>query len=475
MATRKDQLAAVEFARRRVLGAVLRPDAANPDEAAPRPGRTLFGAAVVAIVALGVAAVVGFMNPKPQDDWRKGLISDGAGTSYVVVGGRLHQVANTTSARLILGPDLKASVQSDKALAPLKRDQGPAVGIPNIPETPPKPADVALRDWSLCATASGRTVVEVGYPAVDSGVLTGASALLAQDDAGQQWVVADGMKFKVLDRPTVVATFNAQAVKPRRVPAQWLAGLATGDPLGVPTISGRFGTYTGHSAPAGLNRVGMFGKSVAADGSPVYYLVSGSGLAAVSPTMYELYRHDPRLASAKFTETQLAPDKVTPDMLATAPETLTWPAEPPKFSAASQDAGSPASSVLCAAFDGSYDQQGRPNVTVSVSPAPPSPLPDDAATVSVLAGHGAIVRESGSDPATATCFLLTDAGIRYQLVGTAATQLGYDGDASVEVPAAWLGMVPTGPALDPAKAAQPVAAAAAVTPARPIQIGSTTP
>jgi hypothetical protein len=202
--------------------------------------------------------------------------------------------------------------------------------------------------------------------------------------------------------------------------------------------------------------------------------------------MYELYLRDPRLASAKFTETVLPTAKVTPDMLATVPQTLTWPAEPPKFSAASQDPGSAGSSVLCATFDGAYDQQGRPHVAVSVSSALPAPMPGDATTVSVLPGHGAIVRDGGSDPATATCYLLTDAGLRYQLVGAATTRLGYDGLASAEVPAEWLKLIPTGPALDPAKAVQPVAANPATSatsttsatsvisstsPTQPIQVG----
>jgi hypothetical protein len=75
--------------------------------------------------------------------------------------------------------------------------------------------------------------------------------------------------------------------------------------------------------------------------------------------------------------------------------------------------------------------------------------------VVVQPGHGMIVRESGSDPATAPDYLLTDSGSRYELVGAAALRLGYDGIASSEVPSEWLRLVPVGTALDPAKAGQP--------------------
>src|SRR5512139_2480516 len=122
MATRKEQLAAVEFARRRVLGAVVRPGEANPDEAAPRPGRTMFGALAAVAVALGATAAVGFLAPKHADDWRNGLIEDSAGTSYVMLAGRLHQVANQTSAKLILGPAAATATESEQTLGDLKRN-----------------------------------------------------------------------------------------------------------------------------------------------------------------------------------------------------------------------------------------------------------------------------------------------------------------------------------------------------------------
>ena len=460
MATRKEQLTAVEFARRRVLGAVLRPGASNPDEAAPRPVRTMFGALVVVIVALGAATAAGFLDPKADDAWRKGLIKDDSGTSYVLIDGRLHRVANQTSAQLIVGSAAGTSTQSEKTLRALKENQGPVVGLTDVPDPLPTPADFDLRDWSACVTGLGRTVVEVGYPAAPpQGALSGPAALLAQDDTGQQWVVTGGMKYKILDRASVVTAFQAQTVKPRHVPIAWLGGLATGDPLGVPTITGRFGAVATHSAPPAFNRVGMFGTSTAVDGSPAYYMVTGDGLVTVSRTMYELYQREPRLATYKFTAQALPPGTVTPDMLATSPESLTWPIDPPTFDAATQDPQNPASAVLCAAFDGSFDQQGRPHVALSVAPALPHPA-SPMAQVLVLPGHAARIRDSGSDAATAACHLLTDSGIRYQLIGNAAAQLGYEGVACTEVPGDWLRLIPAGPALDPARAREPVATGA---------------
>src|SRR4051812_32788754 len=162
MATRKEQLAATEFSRRRVLGAMLRPAAGGVADGVPRPFRSYFVAAVVVVVALGVAAVVGYLNPKPKDEWKRELIADGSGTQYAMLGGRLHPVVNVTSARLLFGPSPSVARPKDSELAPYLRDAGPAVGLAKVPETLPAAHNLDLKDFSACVTPEGKTVVEVG-------------------------------------------------------------------------------------------------------------------------------------------------------------------------------------------------------------------------------------------------------------------------------------------------------------------------
>jgi type VII secretion protein EccB len=425
----------------------------------PRPFRTTFVAGIVVVIALGVAGVVGYLHPKPKLAWQKDLIADGSGTQYVMLDGRLHPVLNSTSAQLMLGPVPKVSQPKPSQLAPYLQHVGPAVGLPKVPGAVPAAADMDLKDWSACVTPADKTVVEVGFPVGGPGapgVLSGPDALLVQDESGQQWVVEDGLKYRIGDRASVAAAFGTGAVKARRVPAAWLGGLSAGDVLGVPTISGRYGGPDPRPAPADFNRIGMFGRTLGADGTvAVYYLVTGDGIAAVTPTMYDLYRRDPRLEQFKFTEATLPAGMVTSDMLVTtsASQTLSWPAVPPRFSAASQNAGATAA-VLCATFSGVFDQQGHAHMEVAVRSSLPQSPGTGSESVVVRSGHGTIVRESGSDPATAPDYLVTDTGFRYELVGVAAVRLGYDGVASCEVPSQWLRLVPLGSALDPSKARQ---------------------
>ncbi|MEY9925678.1 type VII secretion protein EccB [Catenulispora sp. GP43] len=460
MATRKEQLTAAEFSRRRVIGALLRPGADGVGEGAPRPFRATLVAAIVVVVALGTAGVVGYLHPRSKNEWQKDLIADGSGTQYVMLDGRLHPVLNSTSAQLMLGPMPKVAQPKPSQLAPFLQHVGPTVGLARVPGSLPAAGDLDLKDWSACVTPAAKTAVEIGFTVggpTDPGVLSGPDALLVQDESGQQWVVEDGLKYRVGDRASVAAAFGTGTVKPRHVPETWLGGLSAGDVLGVPTISGHYGGPDPRPAPDGFNRIGMFGRTLGPDGAVAeYYIVTGDGIAAVTPTMYELYRRDPRLAEFKFTETTLPPGKVTPDMLVTtaASQTLSWPALPPRFSGASQSAVGGAA-VLCATFSGVFDQQGRAHMEVAVRSSLPQPLGTGGEVVVVRSGHGTIVRESGSDPATAPDYLVADTGLRYQLVGAAAMRLGYDGNASCEVPAPWLRLVPLGPALDPVKASQP--------------------
>jgi type VII secretion protein EccB len=460
MATRKEQLGAAEFSRRRVLGAVLRPDGEGVGEGVPKPFRSVFVALIVVVIALGAAGVVGYLHPQSKNAWQRDLITDGSGTRYVMLGGRLHPVLNATSAQLLLGPVPRVAQPKPSQLAPFLRHVGPTVGLRKVPGSVPAPADLDLRDWSACVTPAGKTVVEVGFPGggpTPPGVMAGPDALLVQDESDQQWVVQDGMKYRVGDRASVAAAFGTGSVKARHVPAAWLGGLSAGDVLGVPTISGHFGGLDPRPAPPGFNRIGMFGRTLGSDGLvAVYYLVTGDGIAAVTPTMYDLYRRDPRLAEFKFTETAVPSDAVTPDMMVTtaASQTLSWPPVLPHFSAAMQNATA-ADAVLCASFSGVFDQQGRAHVEVALRSSLPEASSVGDASVLVRSGHGTIVRESGSDPASAPYFLVTDTGLRYELVGAAAVRLGYDGIASCEVPSQWLQLVPLGPALDPAKAGLP--------------------
>ncbi|MEV7027864.1 type VII secretion protein EccB, partial [Kitasatospora sp. NPDC093558] len=86
----------------------------------------------------------------------------------------------------------------------------------------------------------------------------------------------------------------------------------------------------------------------------------------------------------------------------------------------------------------------------------PTPVPGCAVAdrtadlVAVRPGRGALVRALSGAGTGSTEYLVTDAGVRYPLPSAGAVkQLGYGGSSPVAVPSGVLGLLPTGPVLDP--------------------------
>jgi hypothetical protein len=103
--------------------------------------------------------------------------------------------------------------------------------------------------------------------------------------------------------------------------------------------------------------------------------------------------------------------------------------------------GSVPALVFAAPLTGRPPAQGLTDVTVS---------PESAGLVEVAPGGGALVRPlAAPGVGGASLYLVTDAGAKYPLPSaTAATALGYRARRAARLPAALLGLLPTGPALD---------------------------
>jgi len=94
-------------------------------------------------------------------------------------------------------------------------------------------------------------------------------------------------------------------------------------------------------------------------------------------------------------------------------------------------------------------------------PAPPKSAAGSADQVYVPPGHGAVIGQVGGDQkaVTGALFLVTDDGLKFPVVSAAAlTSLGL-GRPVYPAPPALLGLLPTGPTLDPAAASEYVPAA----------------
>lgn len=123
MASRRDELNAYTFAKRRMVAAFLAPSPTGSDEGAPRPLRAVLPSMIAGALILAGFGAVGMFRPTAPMGWdRPGanvIVGKKSTTRYVVLTtGRgensktlLHPVLNLASARLLLTPQSDGVVQ----------------------------------------------------------------------------------------------------------------------------------------------------------------------------------------------------------------------------------------------------------------------------------------------------------------------------------------------------------------------------
>ena len=182
--TTSDQVHAYRFGLRRLQSALVRRQAVPGADPLRAQHRATLAGVLIAVLALGVAAVWGLLD-RPAD-WRTAgvVVAEGSGALYVVVHGpdRLVPVPNLASARLVLAglaaaggpagdPAPVEVAESDLATAPRER----GVGIVDAPPLPPAGTPVPPV-WSVCDTGSPRPGAARPWeqPRVWTTVLAGA-------------------------------------------------------------------------------------------------------------------------------------------------------------------------------------------------------------------------------------------------------------------------------------------------------------
>ncbi|MFD7918537.1 type VII secretion protein EccB [Streptomyces sp. NPDC059740] len=214
MASRRDELNAYSFARKRTTAAFLKPLPNGSIESVPRPLRTILPSVVVgALVMVGFGAC-GILKPVAPQGWDEVggnvLVGSDSTTRYVVLDdgekdGKktklLHPVLNLASAKLLLDPDKYQVVQVKESELDGKLPHGPAVGIPYAPDRLPT-ADQAKtpKSWAVCDrpgsgtnSAPQQAVFVLGgndkKKVEGDGKVDSNQVLYVQDPEGRYWIV----------------------------------------------------------------------------------------------------------------------------------------------------------------------------------------------------------------------------------------------------------------------------------------------
>ncbi|GAA1017393.1 type VII secretion protein EccB [Streptomyces thermogriseus] len=507
MASRRDELNAYTFAKRRMIASFLRPSPSGTEEDAPKPLSAIVPGAVVGVVLVAVFGGIGLFSPTAPKGWDKPgehvIVASRSTTRYVVLKtGRqtqLHPVLNMTSAKLLLDPGRNSVITVDEEVLDSGRlPHGATIGIPYAPDRLPTAAEAGSpKRWMVCERPGdgGRAIQKAAFvlDRKEWSRTEGREKLSGGDlmyvvgpDGKSQYVVdAGGTAYPLADPADkeLLKALDTQGRAPQRVSQQWLATLHKGDPIEIPGIDGTpgapAGAFRGVQQYDQYDKVGMVIKAY--DGRRMqYYVVLPGRLARISEfTATLLLNSSALVAVGQAGEAQqVSPGAVT-DTTTFAGE-RNWPTHKPRTV---NDGGRTTSgrNTVCAVLR-SVDSRGRTTLSTWAGTGFPAQLPTGSSSAYVTPGSGLLFRQfQGTETQAGGIFLVTDTGLRYALqsnsdsatddkgIGTSAqrrkealteariaqTRLGYERVEPTPVPAEWSTFLPTGPRLSEAAARQP--------------------
>lgn len=504
MASRRDQLNAYTFAKRRMLAAFLQPSPDGSEEGAPRPLRAILPGVIVGVIVMAVFGAWGMFKPAAPKGWdtpnAKVIVASKSTTRYVVLKTdgkiQLHPVLNMASAKLLLSEGQGDVVTvSESVLDSGKIPHGVTIGIPYAPDRLPSPSEAGSdKRWVVCErpSAGGRSIQKAALVLASrdmkategKGRLTGGQLLYVQAPDGKRYIVdANGTSYGIdKDDELLLRAVVGSGRKPQSVSDEWLATLHQGDPIAFPEITGTPGTAAG--APGQLDeatdKVGTVLKAFD-NNTEQYYVVLPGRVAPVSAFIAQLLLFSEDLAplGQAGQAKEMSPGAIVPGK--TFGTEHSWPtADPAPVNEASDASGS--RSTICNVLRDVDADSGATTLSTWVGTDFPKTLATGSTSGYVTPGSGQLFRQfQGKETKAGPVFVVTDTGLRYVLqsnadsatddagIGTTAkdreqlqqedqqaqTRLGYKDVDPAPIPVLWSEFLPTGPRLSTAAARQP--------------------
>lgn len=495
MQSRRDQVQAYSFTVGRLTSGML---AADPDALDTPMSRTRRGAVVGFFIGLLLCvgfAVFGLIFPRDSDNWREPgvlIMEKETGARYLYGDGVLRPVLNYTSAKLVTGKSGKVEQVSRATLADVPRST--PIGIPGAPDSLPSADQLTTAAWQVCATtrvADDGTREATTTVGVGTGTATGSSQLGV--DEGLLVTVRDGKRrtdyllwrgrrLRLDAEHGALQSLGYGTTEPLAVGAAFLSAVPAGPDLAAPEVAGRGGK--GPTLGGERRRIGQYFVVRTPGSAEQYYLLDRAGLVPLSLTELQLLRGDPRTrkdayAGQEPTAVELQPDEAgrqlaaadgeagTSTMSATTATAATasgaLPSRPPKALtprtgtvpclAVTPDGATPRGTFV--EVPAAYATGGAVVARQGVAPGCPAPE-----LIGVRPGSGVLVMPTSTSASvgagtSGARYLVTGDGIKYPLSAPAvAGQLSYADTDLVRLPSALLRLLPTGPVLDPVRAAR---------------------
>ncbi|WP_369146842.1 type VII secretion protein EccB [Streptomyces sp. R44] len=513
MASRRDELNAYTFAKKRTVAAFLQPSPSGTEEGAPKPLRAVVPGLIAAALVVAGFGAWGMFSPTAPKGWdtpgTRVIVGKQSTTRYVVLEtgkGKdkktlLHPVLNLASARLLLNPDQFQVIQvDDKKLDEGKPPRGPILGIPYAPDRLPVAEDAGKKKrWAVCEQPGGGKGASVQkatflFAERDAKRTEGANQLKngqvlyvkGQKDSAQFLVDHTGTKYPLkADRPGLLTALFGLGKEPQAVTDDWLATLKTGDEIDFPQIDGKVGTPTDipdSTLDGTENRIGMVLLAQTGSG-PQYYVVLPGRIQPVTPFTAWLL-----ISSPQTRDLDMDGEATTVDAPNFVPDPtlfhggVRWPTL--KSVQVNASTGEGARDTVCSVLT-DVSEKGDTKLATWAGTEYPADVTAGGTSTYVTPGTGLLYtqiqgRQKTSD-GSGSLFLVTDTGLRYAVqangdsdsahsdIGAgeqkqtdgrpepsdAQKRLGYEKVQPVLVPIEWSEFLSKGPRLDTNSARQP--------------------
>ncbi|MFI8854342.1 type VII secretion protein EccB [Streptomyces sp. 891-h] len=502
MASRRDELNAYTFAKKRLVAAFLQPSPTGTEEGAPRPLRGILpGVVVGALILVGFGAW-GMFKPKAPEGWdtpeEKVIIGSESTTRYVVLktNGKpqLHPVLNLASAKLLLDPGKGEVVKVDeKVLDKGDIPHGATLGIPYAPDRLPEEKEAGEKKrWAVCVRPSqgDRAVQKAAFVLADrdqdkvegKNRLRKGELIFVQGPDDRLYVVDKaGWKYRIAQDDTLLTILVGNR-KPQRVSREWLATLHTGRHISFPQVPGQVGADAGISGlDPNTNKVGTVIKAPSGNHMQHYIVLSGRVLR-ISDFMAQLLLSSKQLLPLKQNGEAIKVNASAFSASGDWGESLKWPKDE-SYAVNSASTRSGSRNVACNVLRKVDKKTGATTLSTWVGKEFPEQLPAGTSSAYVTPGTGQLFRQfKGRSPGDGGIFLVTDTGLRYAMQNNtdseegesgigedkksekkqqqtetqnAQRRLGYEKVKPAPIPATWAAFLPTGPRLSTGDARQP--------------------